>query len=65
MAKQYIMTNILDRVHNSENDSELAHELPTDFSHAVFFTSVIQSHFRPNFWWCLLIAFLLGASTMQ
>jgi len=24
MAKQYIMTNILDRVHNSENDSELA-----------------------------------------
>ena len=43
MAKQHIMTNMLDRVHNSENDSELAPELPTDFSHAVVFT-LLSSH---------------------
>jgi hypothetical protein len=35
------------------------------FFHTVVFTSVIQLHFIPNFWWFLSTASLLGASTMQ
>jgi hypothetical protein len=33
--------------------------------HAAVFTSVIQLHFIPNFWWFFSTASLLGASTMQ